>query len=125
MFLEVEENSNCKGMDMMRFKELGSPKPLKQVRLYDRTDGGEWCQITGWTGEEGGPICPAYARPIEDSGIGMAYLVYGGNYGVRLKPAGIDEVWNLTSPQQWGEPYLVLTSPQDLMFEEDSEQEKK
>jgi hypothetical protein len=125
MFLEVEENPNCKGMDMMRFKELGPPRRLKRVRLYDRTDQGEWCQITGWTSEEGGPLCPAFARPIEDSGIGMAYLVYGGNYGIRLKPAETNETWNLGSPHQWGEPYLVLTSPQDLTFEEDTEQEKK
>ncbi|MCI0526640.1 MAG: hypothetical protein L0Y56_04200 [Nitrospira sp.] len=125
MFLEVEENPNCKGMDMMRFKELGPPKRLKQVRLYDRKDQGEWCQITGWTNEEGCTLCPAYARPIEDSGIGMAYLIYGGNYGIRLKPVEMDEAWNLSSPHQWGEPYLVLTSSQDLMFEEKPELEKK
>ena len=122
MFLEVEENPNCKAMDMMRFKELGPPRRLKQVRLYDRTDLGEWCQITGWTSEEGGPLCPAYARPIEDSGIGMAYLIYGGNYGVRFKPVGAAEDWDLQSPHQWGEPYLVLTSPLDLIFEEEQRQ---
>lgn len=122
MFLEVEENTNCKGMDMMRFKELGPPRRLKQVCIYDRKDEGEWCWITGWINTEGSSPCPAYARPIEDSGVGMAYLIYGGNYGIRLKPLGTDEEWDLNSPNQWGEPYLVLTSPQDLMFGDDQAQ---
>ena len=122
MFLEVEENPNCKGMDMMRFKELGPPKQLKQVRLYDRIDQGEWCSITGWSDEEDNPLRPAYARPVEDSGIGMAYLIYGGNHGIRFKPVGIAEDWNLKSPNQWGEPYLVLTSRLDLLFEEEQGQ---
>ena len=119
MYLEVEENPNCKGMDMMRFKELGPPRRLKQIRIYDRNDEGEWCWITGRTHTEGAPLCPAYARPIEDSGIGMAYLIYGGTCGIRLKPLTSAEDWDLNSAQQWGEPYLVLTSPQDLIFEDD------
>jgi hypothetical protein len=121
MLLEAEENPNCKGMDMLRFKELGPPKRLKQVRIYDRRDEGEWCRITGWTGDEGGPLCDAYARPIEDSGVGVAYLIYGGNYGIRLIPVGFDEAWDLNSPNQWGEPCLILTSPQDLIYESDAE----
>ncbi|MGH7274839.1 MAG: hypothetical protein ACREIQ_10330 [Nitrospiria bacterium] len=108
---------------MMRFKELGPPQRLKQVRLYDRKDEGEWCQITGWTNAERGPLCPAYARPIEDSGVGIAYLIYGGNYGIRFKPLDDEEEWDLNSPNQWGESYLVLTSTQDLIFEEGREQE--
>ncbi len=118
MFLEVEENPNCKGMDMMRFKELGPARRLVQVRLNDRIPEGEWYWITGWANTQDDPHCPAYGRPIEDSGIGMAYLVYGGNCGIRLKPVNITEEWDLNSPHQWGEPYLVLTSLQDLRFEQ-------
>ena len=118
MFLEVEENPNCKAMDMMRFKELGPPRRLKQVRLYDRVATGEWFEITGWSGHTTAPACPAYACPIEDSGSGVAYLVYGGNHGIRLRPVEPSKSWSLTNPDQWGEPHLILSSPQDLRYDD-------
>lgn len=117
MFLEVEENPNCAGMDMMRFKELGAARAVSQVRLYDRNPEGEWCRITGWSSQPEKPSCPAYATPIEDSGIGMAYLIHGGDHGIRIKPVENPEDWELSSPNQWGESHLILTSSQDLMFE--------
>ena len=35
-------------------------------------------------------------------------LVYGGDHGIRLKPVGCPEDWDLTSGNQWGEPCLML-----------------
>ena len=35
-------------------------------------------------------------------------LVYGGDDGIRLKPAGSEEDWSLTNSNQWGEPCLML-----------------
>ena len=125
MILEVEENPNCAGMDMMRFKEMGPPRRLRQVRIYDRKDAGEWCQITGWNSQEDHPHCAAYAQPIEDSGVGIAYLVYGGDWGIRLKPITQEEGWDLNSAQQWGEPYLALTQLQDLIYAEEEIREEK
>ena len=55
---------------------------------------------------------------MEDSGAGIAVLVYGGLWGVRLKPVSLVEEWNLDSPQQWGEPYLSLADPKDLVYED-------
>ena len=109
----------------MRFKELGPPRRLLQIRLHDRKDEGEWCEVTGWTSEAEAQTCPAYAVPIEDSGAGMAYLVYGGNCGIRFKPTEIHEEWDLHSTHQWGEPYLVLASAQDLGHQENREEEKE
>ncbi len=119
MILEVDENPNCGEMQMLRFKELGAPRKLLRIRLYENHPEGEWCSITGWTGEAGGPLCPAYACPIEDSGIGVAHLIYGGNHGVRLKPADSQDPWSLENPAQWGLSHLILTSPVDLLFEDD------
>ena len=33
-----------------------------------------------------GSLCPAYYVPATDSGSGVAYLVFGGDWGIRFKP---------------------------------------
>jgi len=61
--------------------------------------------VTGWSLE--GP-CPAYAVIVEDSGEGRALLIYGGDDGIRLRPADSQSPWNLEDVHQWGEPCLLL-----------------
>ena len=116
MYFEVEENPNCGRSVSMRFKELGPAKPVKQLRVPDRPNGTELCWVTGWCDDPVGPLCTAYAQKVEESGIGLAYLIYGGNWGIRLKPVDIEEDWNIESPIQWGEPFLLLGSPQNIVF---------
>lgn len=121
MIVEVESNDNCEAGAFARFKEAGLARPVLQVRLYERNSVGEWCWITGWSDHPDTPACQAYAQRVEDSGAGLAHLVYGGLYGVRLKPVRYDEPWNLTSANQWGEPYLLLSSDRDLRYADDPE----
>lgn len=116
MIVEVESNENCEASCFARFKEAGPARPVLQVRLYDRDPAGKWYWVTGWGDQAGSPLCPAYARPVEDSGAGQAYLVYGGLYGLRFKPVDQDEPWSLASPHQWGEAYLLLASDRDLRY---------
>ena len=116
MIVEVESNGNTETSVFARFKEAAPAKPVVQVRLYDRTPSGEWCWITGWSDVPHSPCCPAYAQLVEDSGAGLAYLVYGGLYGIRFKPIAIDESWSLQSPNQWGEGYLLLADERDLRY---------
>lgn len=121
MIVEVESNDNCPAGVFARFKEAGSARPVRQVRLYERNPAGEWCWITGWSDHPDTPPCQTYAQRVEDSGAGLAYLVYGGLYGVRMKPVQIDEPWNLTSPNQWGEAYLLLSTDRDLRYMDEKE----
>lgn len=116
MIVDVESNENCEASCFVRFKEAGPARPVLQVRLYDRNPAGEWHWVTGWSDNARSPICPAYAQPVEDSGAGVAYLIYGGHYGLRLKPVRHDEPWSLNSPHQWGEPYLSLASEHDVRY---------
>ncbi len=95
---------------------LGPPKPVIQVRLYDRNPAGEWYWVTGWSDNVESPPCPAYGQLVEDSGSGLAYLVYGGLYGLRFSPAHLNEPWSLTSPSQWGEAYLLLAGDHDVKY---------
>ncbi len=118
MFVEVESSQNFEGSLFLRFKEQGPAKPLVQVKLYDRTVRGEWCDVIGWTDNDAEPLCGALAQPVEDSGAGFAYLVFGGVCGIRLKPVVVDEPWSVDSPNQWGESHLLLSDLSDLKFVE-------
>jgi hypothetical protein len=125
MYIEVEENPNCAAREAMRYRELGPAQPIVRVRIFDRRDEGEWCLITAVQGGGPEPWGQALVRRVEDSGVGVAYLVFGGAWGIRLCPIDrahpssvTDErciTWSFDDPDQWGEPYLVLTDPQDLV----------
>ncbi len=118
MFIEVESNPNCEASIFARFKETAPARPVIQVRSFDRSSAGEWCWITGWSDNPTEPCCPALAQPVEDSGSGITHLIFGGLWGVRLKPIEIEEEWNLESRNQWGEPYLSLADVKDIRFAE-------
>ena len=101
-------------MDLNRvFDLLDEPRPINKVFTADPTGRDEWCLVTGWSDQ--GP-CPAMAALSEDSGDGVALLVYGGGQGIRLKRPDCREDWDLASPNQWGEACLLLDK--DAPFEE-------
>jgi hypothetical protein len=116
MIVEVESSDNCETSVFARFKEAGPARPVVQVRLYDRNPTGDWYWVTGWSDNAETPVCPAYAQLVEDSGSGLAHLVYGGISGLRFKPVAVEEPWSLTNSNQWGETYLLLSSERDLRF---------
>ena len=117
MVVEVESNPNCEQSVCARFKEAGPARRVMQVKTCERISEGEWCWVTGWTDNPGQPRCPAHAQRVEDSGSGLAYLVFGGIGGIRVKPAQLSEDWDLDSPNQWGEPYLLLADEKDIRYE--------
>jgi hypothetical protein len=117
MLIVIEANDNCAESGSWRFNAVEPPRPVSRVRLYDRVPEGEWLQIVGWTGQAHTPTCPALAQKIDDSGAGVAYLISGGDCGLRLKPADDASPWSLASRQQWGAPYLIVASPKDFAVE--------
>jgi len=112
---EIEENPNCGPSDMRRFRIVGAPRIVRQVRLFDRNPEGELYWITGWQSDQANPTCPAQAVPVEDSGEGTVYLLFGGNWGLRFKPVVPDQPWDLHHPRQWGESFLLMGDPKDLI----------
>jgi hypothetical protein len=117
MYVEVDSSPNWEGSVFIRFREQGQARRVAQVRTYDRISTGEWCTITGLRGECPEGLCHAFAQRVEDSGAGTVYLVWGGNWGLRLKPAIHEGPWSLDDASQWGEPYLLMADAQDLRFE--------
>ncbi len=117
MFLEVEQNQNFDGSYFMRFKELGPPRRVSHVKSYDRISQGEWCGVTGWCDDADQPLCPAYAQRVEDSGSGSAFIVFGGNCGIRLKPESDANNWDIADTNQRGEGYLSIGDERDIRYE--------
>ena len=105
--VEVVANGNSP-MDLNRvFDLLREPQRIIRLVAPDPMGNDVWCDVTGW--ENGGP-CPALAAPAEDSGEGVIMLIYGGEDGIRLKPAEAAGDWHVDAPGQWGEACLMLGS---------------
>lgn len=119
MVVEVESNPNCESSLYARFRESGPARRVVKVRTFERRSEGEWCWVTGWTDNPDNPRCAAHAQLVEDSGAGLTYLVFGGLWGIRLKPVVLDEDWSLESRGQWGEPYLALADQHDIQYAEE------
>ncbi len=116
LMLEVEDNANCDGVPQLIFNTMGEPRQVVEVIAGDFGQESTLHRVTGWSSEGDGSPCPAYAVHIEESGAGEALLVYGGDWGLRLIPASIEEEWSLDSPNQWGENFLSLDDESQVRF---------
>ena len=107
MLIEVEVTAGANSpLDLHRmFDLLGDPRPVARVMAPDPLGQDAWCEVTGWNAD--GP-CQALAALAEDSGEGVVLLVYGGDEGLRLRPFGSSERWDLGASGQWGEACLML-----------------
>ena len=112
VLIEIPDNPNCVSVEQRVFHDLAPAQAITQVRL-SRPDGvAAWCDVTGWT--TAGAPCPARWQKVDDSGEGVAYLVYGGEAGLRFRLAGADGPWRLDAPDQWGEPFLIIADVKDV-----------
>ncbi len=112
--VEVESNHNTPMMAQQVYKNLGLPFRVVQVRIFEGEPEGKLHDVVGWSSRDGGSSVDAYAVNIEDSSAGAAFLVYGGDWGLRLRPAGADAAWSIDASDQFGETHLVLASDEDL-----------
>ena len=117
IYLEVEENDNCEYLPMLAYETQREAVPITRVSLAEvgRPEG--VYRVTGWSSEGDGTPTRALYAPVSDSGLAVVHLVYGGDWGVRLKPEDSREEWDVESPNQWGEPYLMLTDEADIILE--------
>lgn len=113
MQLDIPDNPNCPGSEQFVFQELAAARPVKSIRVGDGPSE-EICDVTGV--EDGGSFVPATAVKITDSSDGHAFLIRGGQWGIRLRPAGGGE-WDLDDPDQWGEPFKIYGSEADIIYQ--------
>ena len=104
--IEIPDNPNCPSVDLRVFHDVKPPVQVSRVRLERIPGRPAWYDLTGWTLAHA--PCPAWAQPVDDSGDGVAYLLSGGDAGLRLRPAGDAAPWRLEDSRQWGEPFLLL-----------------
>lgn len=107
-YVEVDvEGGGNSDLSMVRmFDAMEAPRQVTTIAAAMRPDGWEGpSMVTGWSSD--GP-CPAYAVRVMDSGDGSVLLVYGGDEGIRLRPAKTESDWDLEDHEQWGEPCLLL-----------------
>ena len=117
IYLEVEENENCPYMPMMAYEARREPVSITRVRFDEMDKVPGVYEVTGWSSKGGGTPCPAMYTPVSDSGASEVHLIYGGDWGIRLKPVDSKEDWNLSSPNQYGEPYLMLIDEADVLLD--------
>ena len=113
MFIEIQKNPNCKSGGLFVFEELSEVRPIKGVRAEE---GGSEIEYEVVGVDAGGKFVQAYAQKVSDSGSGIGYLIYGGAWGIRLKPKLSVEAWDLASKSQRGESYMIYGSEEDIIF---------
>ena len=112
VLIEISDNPNCVSVDQRVFHDLAPAQEITHVRLLLPDGVAAWCDVTGWTAA--GAPCPAHLQKVDDSGDGVAYLVSGGEAGLRFKPSGSAAAWRLDAPEQWGEPFLIIADVSDV-----------
>ncbi len=113
MQIEVEDSANCGGTGQFVYRELGPIRPVRAIRAEER--GREiTLEVTGVA--KGGGWVQARGVKIADSGAGFAFLIFGGEWGIRLKPEGYAAGWDFTDPKQWGEPFKIYGEEKDIIY---------
>jgi len=96
----IEPNPNCPEGCSQRFQATSESRFVTSIQYSPGGDESILCDVAGWSSEKDGTPCPARAVSVEDSGAGVATLVYGGDWGLRLSPRD--------GRAPFGEPYLLL-----------------
>ena len=106
MYLEVEPCSNCQESVSKIYHVISKSRPIGSIQ-YERGGKEIPVSITGWDAKTETP-CLAYACQIEESGDGVALLIFGGNGGIRMKPIDDNAEWDVNNSNQWSESHLVF-----------------
>ena len=113
MQIDIDDNPNCTGSPQFVFKELGGPEPVRGLLVGDEGKESE-CDVVGV--EEGGRWVQAVAIKIADSSDGVAWMIRGGAWGIRLRPEKArGRAWSLEDRGQWGEPYKIYGKREDIL----------
>jgi len=115
MDIVIEDNANCPESGHFVFNEMEEAREIKGL-ITSSANGDVRCDVVAVGAD--GAFSGAHARKINDSGDAVAFLIYGGEWGIRLRPkTHQDEPWDITNERQWGEPYKVYGKEEDIIFE--------
>ena len=117
MYIDVEGKDNIKEDFNMLYRDVSKPREVYCIK-YELNGKDLPVQVKGWDNETNTP-CPAYACQIEESGDGLALLVYGGSGGIRLKPLEDESDWDIGSLKQEGATHLVYPIDCFIIYKDD------
>ena len=115
IWIETEENPNCEWMPLQVYESHEESKPVHLIKLEDPNHPHGLYEVCGWSSTHGGTPCPALFAPVSDSGQAVVYLVYGGDWGIRLRPEECEGNWEIGNAYEHGEPYLMLIDGSDIV----------
>lgn len=118
IYIEVDENDNCEYMPLMLYEAHAEAVPVTRVVLDEPGRAPGEYQVTGWSSDNGGTPCAAMYCPVSDSGQAVVHLVFGGDWGIRMKPANSTVDWSIDDPEQFGEPYIMLLDASAIILED-------
>jgi hypothetical protein len=93
MILRVEGNPNCVDLEPTELREVSPPVEISHVRVRWKTmpDGADilmeefvWADIRGWSSQNGGSSCCAYAQQVIDSEDDEGVIIFGGDWGLKI-----------------------------------------
>jgi hypothetical protein len=93
MILRVEGNPNCVDLEPTELLEVSPPVQISRVRVRWKTmaDGTDtlseefvWADIWGWSSQNGGASCNAYAQRVADPEGDEGVIIYGGDWGLKI-----------------------------------------
>ena len=117
VFVEVDSNTNTDRTFNMVFRNISLPRELYCIK-YPVNGEEQPVQITGWDADSN-TSCPAYACKVEESGDGVALLIYGGSGGVRMKSLEDETQWDTGSSSQWGDTHLVYPADCFIVYKDE------
>ena len=95
IYIEVDDNANCEYMPLMLYEAHADAVPVSQIVIDEPGRPPGIYQVTGWSSEGDGAPCPAMYAPVSDSGQAVVHLVFGGDWGIRMKPAESSADWDI------------------------------
>ncbi len=117
MFIDVESNPNTETSFNMVFRDVSQKREAFCIKHRVDTED-QPVQVTGWDAETNSP-CPAFACKVEESGDGIALLIYGGSGGIRMKLLEDESPWDSASPTQWGDTHLVYPQNSFIVYKDE------
>ena len=118
LMIDIEENENSGYFPIQIFERQGKPRSVEMITVPNIPESNEPHDVVGWCSDDGGSICNVTAIAVGDSGLGQVTMIYGGDNGIRLRPSSSRSVWSLDATDQSGEPYILLSTSDHLIFHE-------
>ena len=118
LMIDLEDNENSGYFPIQIFETQGQPRSVNMITVPNIPQGNVPHDVVGWCSDDGGSICNVTAIAVGDSGLGQVTMIYGGDNGIRLRPSSSRSVWSLDATDQSGEPYILLSTSDPLIFHE-------